>query len=331
MAAASKILNWGIIGCGDVTEIKSGPGFQKADRSALVAVMRRDAAKAADYAQRHGVPKWYSDADELLNDAEVDAIYIATPPGSHESYTIKALSMGKPVYVEKPMALNMASCVRMANAAKQFDTKLVVAHYRRAVPMFVAIKEWLECGALGDIRTVQLTMLMAPNVEGVAKTETNWRTNPKLSGGGYFHDLAPHQLDLMLHWFGVPEIINGFGVNQSGLYTADDAVAGQLLFSNNIVFSGTWCFGVGPGTVKDWCQITGSKGSIGFPFFGKEIIVNVEGNEARFPFEHPAHIQQPMIEKVTAYFLGDGGNPCPAVEGVEVMRMMDVFTAGEPV
>jgi len=326
MATPLKKLNWGIIGCGDVTELKSGPGFQKADRSALVAVMRRDALKAADYAQRHVVPKWYSDPDELLNDEEVDAIYIATPPAYHESYAIKALAMGKPVYVEKPMALNTASCQRMADAAKAFNIKMVVAHYRRALPMFITIKEWLKCGGLGDIKTVQLTMMMAPDVKIIAKTETNWRTDPTLSGGGYFHDLAPHQLDLMLHWFGIPEIINGFGVNQAGLHLADDAVAGQLLFDNNIVFSGTWCFGVAASAAKDWCQITGAKGSIGFPFFGKEIVVNVEGNETKMPFEHPAHIQQPMIEKVTAYFLGEAGNPCPAEEAVEVMRMMDGFT-----
>ena len=321
-----KKLNWGIIGCGDVTEIKSGPGFQKAERSALAAVMRRDANKAADYARRHNVPKWYCDADELMNDDGVDAIYIATPPAFHEGYTIKALALGKPVYVEKPMALNTASCKRMADAARHYNTKLVVAHYRRALPMFKTIKKLILSDTIGEVKTIELTMLMAPDVHGIAKTEKNWRTNPELSGGGYFHDLAPHQLDLMLHWFGMPEKANGFAINQSGLYAADDAVVGQMLFAHNIIFSGTWCFTAAASAAKDWCQVTGSKGSIGFPFFGKEIILNQEGNETRIPFEHPQHIQQPMIEKVTAYFLGKGENPCPADEAVEVMKMMDGFT-----
>src|SRR6184192_2580039 len=96
-----KTIRWGIIGCGDVTEVKSGPAFQKASNSALVAVMRRDAAKAADYAARHGVPRWYADARELIADADVDAVYVATPPSSHEEYAIMAAEAAKPIYVEK--------------------------------------------------------------------------------------------------------------------------------------------------------------------------------------------------------------------------------------
>jgi predicted dehydrogenase len=81
-------IRWGIIGCGDVTEIKSGPAFNKVANSKLVAVMRRDSAKAADYAKRHHVPKWYDDASKLINDPEVNAIYIATPPLQHDYFTI---------------------------------------------------------------------------------------------------------------------------------------------------------------------------------------------------------------------------------------------------
>jgi predicted dehydrogenase len=104
-----KKINWGIIGCGDVTEIKSGPAFNKVNNSSLVAVMRQNAKKAKDYARRHDVRKWYSDAGSLINDPDVNAIYIATPPSSHEEYTIAAMQGDKPVYVEKPMAANLAS------------------------------------------------------------------------------------------------------------------------------------------------------------------------------------------------------------------------------
>ena len=85
----AKPIRWGIIGCGDVTEVKSGPGLQKADGSQLVAVMRRDAEKARDYAKRHNVPRAYGDAQELIDDPEVDAVYVATPPGSHAEYAIR--------------------------------------------------------------------------------------------------------------------------------------------------------------------------------------------------------------------------------------------------
>src|SRR3954470_22835271 len=101
--AESAPVRWGIVGCGDVTEVKSGPALQKADGSALMAVMRRDAGKAADYARRHGVAKSYGDGGALINDPDVDAVYIATPPSSHIDYVQRVAAAGKPVYVEKPM------------------------------------------------------------------------------------------------------------------------------------------------------------------------------------------------------------------------------------
>jgi predicted dehydrogenase len=139
-----KKINWGIIGCGDVTEIKSGPAFNKVKNSSLVAVMRRDVEKAKDYALRHHVPKWYANARSLINDPEVNAIYVATPPSSHEEYTLAAINAGKPVYVEKPMTVNFASANKMANAAKEKNIKLSVAHYRREIPIFKKIKTLLE-------------------------------------------------------------------------------------------------------------------------------------------------------------------------------------------
>ena len=104
------MIRWGIIGCGDVTEVKSGPGFQQARGSQLVAVMRRNGTLAQDYARRHGVPQWYDNADALINDADVDAVYIATPPSSHKDYALAVARAGKPVYIEKPMAVNYGEC-----------------------------------------------------------------------------------------------------------------------------------------------------------------------------------------------------------------------------
>ncbi|MCH5718015.1 Gfo/Idh/MocA family protein [Niabella hibiscisoli] len=195
-------INWGIIGCGDVTEVKSGPAFNKVPNSKLIAVMRRNAEKAADYAQRHGVPKWYSNADELISDPEINAVYIATPPNTHAAYTMAALLAGKPVYVEKPMAMNAAEAQQMFDYAVEKDVKLCVAHYRRMQPMFLKIKSLIDSAAIGEIRFVQLQLLQSPSANLIARSEENWRTNPALSGGGLFHDLAPHQIDLMLYLFG---------------------------------------------------------------------------------------------------------------------------------
>ena len=320
-------INWGIIGCGDVTEIKSGPAFNKVPNSALVAVMRRDAEKAADYAKRHNIPRWYNDANQLINDPEVNAIYIATPPSSHEAYTIAAINAGKPVYVEKPMALYYAAALNMANAAAAKNIKLVVAHYRREWPLFKKIKELLNEKVIGEVRLAQLKFYRpALTKEELAIEKNAWRVNPAISGGGLFHDLAPHQLDLMYHFFGAAKKITGIANNQGGSYAADDMVAGNILFTNGIVFSGTWCFNCPADGGVDHCEIIGSTGKINFSFFSSNSIELVSNNKTtRFDFDVLQHVQQPMIEKIVQYFLGETDNPCSAGEGAEVMRWMEEF------
>ncbi len=323
-------INWGIIGCGNVTEKKSGPAFNKIADSRLIAVMRRDASKAADYAQRHGVDKWYSNADELLNNSEINAVYIATPPASHLPYALDALKKGLNVYVEKPVTRNAAEAQQMADAVKQSNSKLTVAHYRRAVPMFLKVKELLESQIIGDIRTVQIRMWQSRKPSLVAKVEDNWRVQPELSGGGYFHDLAPHQLDLMLYYFGEPEYYSGFSLNQSNATPADDHVCGQILFKNKVVVNGSWCFNVAGSEEIDNCEIIGTKGKINFPFFGKFIHWKNETDEQTLHFEHPEHIQQPMITKIVSYFKGEGPNPCSIDEAVVLMKILDAFTTVKP-
>ncbi|MFB0497561.1 putative dehydrogenase [Mucilaginibacter sp. OAE612] len=320
------MINWGIIGCGNVTEKKSGPAFKKVAGSNLVAVMRRDAEKAADYAARHGVSKWYSDASELLNDQELNAIYIATPPASHLDYALTALKKGLNVYVEKPVTRNSAEARAMAEAVKESSSKLTVAHYRRALPMFLKVKELIDTQLIGEIRTVQIRMWQSRKPTLIADVETNWRVQPELSGGGYFHDLAPHQLDLMLYYFGEPEMYHGFSLNQSSSTPADDHVCGQILFKNKVVVNGSWCFNVAESETTDTCEIIGTKGKIIFPFFGNYINWKTDSEEDTITFTHPEHIQQPFISKIVAYFNGEGPNPCSIDEAVTLMDIIDAFT-----
>jgi predicted dehydrogenase len=328
-----KIFKWGIIGCGDVTEIKSGPAFQSLEGSGLVAVMRRNGAKAKDYAQRHGVPKWYDDVDQLLNDPDINAVYIATPPDSHKDYAIKAIQKGLPVYVEKPFTLNAAEARELAQAVKENNAKLCVAHYRRRLPAFLFVKDLLDSGKIGDVRMVTLKMWQSPSATLIANVEDNWRVRPEVSGGGYFHDLAPHQLDLMYYYFGKPLHYDGIALNQAGLYAADDMVAGQLLFGKKIVFSGTWCFCAGEKEEADECTITGSKGKITFPIFGSKVnlLEDESGEEKVYTFEHPRTVQRPFIAAVMAYFRGEIPNPCSAEEAADIMEMLDSFTQNKKV
>jgi predicted dehydrogenase len=321
-------IRWGIIGCGNVTELKSGPAFNKVPGSSLVAVMRRDAAKAKDYAARHGVPKWYSNATQLINDPEINAVYVATPPGHHEAYTVEALNAGKPVYVEKPMSIDTASCLRMLAVSEETKSKLSIAHYRRALPKFIAIKNLLAEKAIGEVRTVRISMLQPDKSAIIAGSETNWRVDPAMAGAGLFYDLAPHQLDLALYFFG--EIIEAHGIsaNQAGLYKAEDVVAGLMRLSGNIIFSGQWCFTAAEEGKEDIFEINGSHGSISFPVFDHEVLLRKEGGEEILNFPPPTHIQQPMIEKVVQYFSGNGGNPCSAVDAIGSMKVMENFVYG---
>jgi len=322
-------INWGIIGCGDVTELKSGPAFNKVKNSALVAVMRRDAAKAKDYAHRHNVPKWYDDAAALINDPGVNAIYIATPPSTHEIFTIAALVAGKPVYVEKPMAVNYDAAINMVKMAVEKNGKLAVAHYRREQPLFKKIKQLISDKVIGDVRLVRLDYYKkALTKEALLDNKNAWRVDPSIAGGGLFHDLAPHQLDLMYYFFGEAKTVSGVATNQAGLYKADDTVAGNILFKSGVIFSGLWSFGIIGIAERDCCEITGTNGKISFSFFeGLTITVTVNATTEQFTFDKLQHVQQPMIEKVVSYFLGERYNPCSGNDGITIMKWMKEMSA----
>lgn len=321
-------VNWGIIGCGDVTEVKSGPAFAKIEGSTLKAVMRRNAEKAADYAGRHKVAQWYTDADKMMDEAGINAVYIATPPASHQPYALNALNRGLNVYVEKPVTLNAAEARQLAQALQQSKSRLSVAHYRRALPMFLHIKHLLDTKTIGEVRTVQIRMWQSAKPALVANVADNWRVQPELSGGGYFHDLAPHQLDLMLLYFGEPKAYQGYSLNQSGTNPADDHVCGQIVFKNKVVVNGSWCFNVAESEAVDSCEIIGTEGKIAFPFFGKEVSWhNAEGKQT-LTFQHPQHIEQNMITKVIAYFNDEQPNPCSIEEAIVVMDIIDAFSTG---
>ncbi len=324
----NEVINWGIIGCGNVTEFKSGPAFNKVPNSKLVAVMRRDAEKAKDYAMRHDVPKWYHDASALINDQDITAIYIATPPNVHEAYAIEAMRAGKPVYVEKPMGLDVAACISMKEFSEQSGVKLSVAHYRRALPMFLKIKSLIDQKAIGEIRLVNIRLLQPDQSVMIAKTSENWRVDPSISGGGIFYDLAPHQLDLVYYFFGKEKSAVGIARNQAGLYQAEDIVCGTMLLENNILFNGTWCFTVSASLEEDLFEIIGSEGRISFPVFGNTIEVEIYGNKEQISFAKEPHIQQHMIGKVVDYFLGKSTNPCSAADAIQSMQLMEKFVYG---
>jgi len=324
MKPISGTIHWGIIGCGDVCEVKSGPAFSKVANSKLLAVMRRDAAKVEDFAKRHNVPRFYTDASELIHDKDVNAIYIATPPIHHEQYLHEALKAGKPVYVEKPVTVNSASCERMIALSHEYNVKVSVAHYRRGLSLFNKVKSLIRDGTIGNVRLIKLTTLQPESSKIITKTEDHWRIKPEVSGGGLFHDLSPHQLDIMYWIFGSPKEVSGRSLNQARKYSAPDVSLLEAVYTNNVCLQGIWAFNVAESAAEDCCEIIGDKGLLRFAFFKKSTleIVTDSGVEVLEP-EYPVNIQQPMIESVSEFFRGEGPNPCSLEESLIVMRMMD--------
>lgn len=324
---AENVIRWGIIGVGDVCEVKSGPGFYKAPNSILLAVMRRDGEKAKDFAARHHVDLWYDNADSLLANPAVNAIYIATPPAQHKDYAIAALNAGKNVYIEKPVTLNAIECDAVIAAEKASKKKVSVAHYRRYVPCFMKVAELIRAGAIGEPLMVQLDMLQPAASKIISTTDDNWRVNPALSGGGLFHDLSPHQLDLMLYWFGSVTQASGFGYNQRQLNAADDCVHGWAKFDSGVVLQGRWHYAVAQAHTRDLCEIIGTTGKLAINFFGQQVIRLTNSNgEQEIMIPNPQHIQQPMIEQVNGYFRGERDNPCSVTEAKAVMELIDCFS-----
>ncbi|GFZ84859.1 oxidoreductase [Paenibacillus marchantiophytorum] len=313
-------VRWGIIGCGDVTEVKSGPALQKVEGSELVAVMRRNGELAEDYAKRHGVAKWYADADALIHDPDVNAIYVATPPAFHHEYALLAARAGKPVYVEKPMARNHQECLEMIAACEEAQVPLFVAYYRRGLPRFVEIKRLLDSGVIGDVRFVQTTYLQ--QLKDKQGEELPWRIQPELSGGGLFVDLASHTLDILDYLLGPIGDVKGFARNQSKRYQVEDIVTTTYAFESGVMGTGIWGFNTF--TYKDSNEIVGSLGKITFSTFGDDLrIERIDGQIEEQKIPNPPHIQQPLITKVVEELRGIGQSPSTGVTAARTNRVMD--------
>lgn len=303
-----KTVNWGIIGVGDVTEIKSGPAFYKSEHSKLVAVMRRDARKAADYADRHGVPKWYDDGSRLINDPNVDAVYIATPPSSHAGYAIKAMRAGKPVYVEKPMARDFAECQEMLQVARQTGLPLWVAYYRRALPAFLKARELIEEGEIGTPLMVSISLYAQAMERHQSPGEMNWRVFPDKAGAGHFFDLASHQFDYLDFLFGAVKEVNGRAANYAGLYPAEDTVSGTWVHESGVTGTGSWSFVVERGSEKDEILILGDRGEITLSCFAApdKLKIKTGEGEKELKFTNPEHISQNLVKQVIDELRGVG-------------------------
>lgn len=320
-----KKLQWGFVGCGEVTEKKSGPAFSEVEGSSVVAVMSRDAKKAKSYAERHKVKKWYTDAQELINDPEVNAVYIATPPSSHTTFAIMAMKAGKPVYVEKPLAASYEDCVRINKVYEDTKVPCFVAYYRRELPYFKKVKDIINSGQLGKIINVQIRFAVPPRDLDYEKADKlPWRLQPDIAGGGYFYDLASHQLDLLQYFFGVITEANGICANRGGLYEAEDSVSACFRFETGLPGSGSWCFVAHDSAAEDRIEIIGDKGKVCFSVFNYEpIVLHTSNGAQRIEVPNPPYVQFPLIKSVVEHLQGIGGCTCTCVSATPVNWVMD--------
>ncbi len=298
-------IKWGIIGCGNVTELKSGPAFNKVDHSELVAVMRRNAALAEDYAKRHDIPHFYTNADDLINDADVNAVYVATPPDTHAEYAIKAMKAGKPVYVEKPMARTFAECQEMIRVSEETGMPLFVAYYRRTLPSFLKVKELIEEGAIGKVLTVNLRLHRAFGEKDQCPDQQSWRVNPEIAGAGYFYDLASHQLDYLDFLLGQITEVKGIAENIGGFYKAEDTVVAVFTFESGATGSASWCFVVDKNAEEDKIEFMGTAGKISFPCFEKgDIELFTPQGKKTFQCQNHENISFYLVEQVVGSLRG---------------------------
>jgi predicted dehydrogenase len=319
-------IRWGIIGCGDVCEVKSGPAFSKVPDSELVAVMRRDADKAADYARRHDVGRWTSDADAILQADDIDAVYIATPVGAHAEYALSVAAAGKSCYVEKPMARNASEASWMLDAFRAAGQRLFVAYYRRALPRFVAVRDWIASGRLGKVTSVDYRFA-ARRWDDPRTAETVWRIDAARAGGGFFMDLGCHLLDILDFLLGPIESASGQAVNLASDYAVEDVVAMQMRFASGALGTAGWNFAAADRA--DRIEIRGTCGSVRMSCFGDEPVqLRVGEDVEEHHLANPAHVQQPLIASIVDDLLDRGACPSTGESALRTSRVMDTVLAG---
>ena len=313
-----KEIRWGFIGCGEVTEKKSGPAFGLVEFSRVVAVMSRNRERARSYAERHAIGRYYTDAQALI------AVYIATPPSSHATYAIMAMKSGKPVYVEKPLAVSYEECIRVNRITKDTGVPCFVAYYRRCLPYFLRVRALVESGKIGHVVGVNIRFAVPPRDLDYNRTQLPWRVQRDIAGGGYFYDLAPHQLDLLQELFGPITRANGFCANRGGLYDTEDTVSAAFQFADGLPGSGTWCFCAHESARTDRIQIIGDRGQLSFSVFTYQPIELItESGREEIVVENPPHVQMPLIQLVVEHLRGVGVCRVDSVSATPVNWVMD--------
>jgi len=317
-----KTIKWGIIGTGDVMEVKSGPGLYKAEHSKVVAIYNRSYDKAVDYAKRHHIDKVYKNVSDLIEDHNIEVVYIATPPVSHKDYALQVLEAGKIPYIEKPLAMNYEEVKAIKELADLKGLPVYVAYYRRGLEKFIKIKEVLDSKLIGQVKVVKVNQTNKVTSDYIHKNKLPWRVKPEISGGGLFMDIGSHVLDCLEWYFGQMESMEGYACNTGGYYEAEDTVVASFRFKSGIVGSGSWCF-VADQQLNE-VEIIGEKGRIVYDGLSAKNFQLIMGDEVEtYTFQVPQHIAMPYEVTVINELLGMDKSYASFEEAVNLAKMMD--------
>jgi 1,5-anhydro-D-fructose reductase (1,5-anhydro-D-mannitol-forming) len=331
-----KTIRWGLIGCGEVAEQKSGPGFRRAANSELVAVADRNAGRAEAFARRHGVPRWHDDAAAIIGAPDIDAVYVATMTESHRDFVLRCAAAGKPVLTEKPMAMRHADCLTMIAACREAKVPLWVAYYRRALPRFLAVRDLVRDGAIGEIRMVITRHFQTiPSPEQMRGPFWGWRLDPARSGGGIFFEAVGHTLDILDFIVGPIGDVRAFADNQSGAYPPEDIVTAAYRFESGVHGSGAWCFTAD--CDDEYNEIVGAGGRIRFSTFpplsppsGRPPapIRLMRGDAVEeIPIADPPYVHQPLIQTIVDEMNGSGRCPSNGETAARTARVIEACLA----
>ncbi|WP_254274489.1 Gfo/Idh/MocA family protein [Haloarcula marina] len=308
-------IRWAVIGCGDVVERKSGPAFQDSERSHVRAVVSTDGTSAEAYASATGVPIATDDAERVITDPDVDAVYIATPPDTHEGYTRVAAEAGKPVLVEKPMGRSVTEAGTMIEHCDRHSVELFVAYYRRFHPHVEKIRELLTAGAIGEpCRAVV-------DYGHATPAEPGWRERPAVSGGGWFVDAASHRVDLLCYLLGAPTEATGSVRYASGETPTEEIV------SLTVVIDGTVCTVTSDfvtGTSSDAFRLFGTEGHIVAETLDDGTLVyETADHTGRLDFEPPEITHEGLLTHVEGALLDGETNRTSGRDALRTEAILD--------
>lgn len=313
-------IKWGFIGCGRVVQHKSGKAFNEVHNSCVYAIMRRDLNAAKQSAYMFGAPQWYNSVEGILS-SDVDAIYIATPPGLHFEQAMACCDAGKPIYIEKPFARNYTEAKAITDAFAEKEIPIFVGHYRRALPRFQFVKDLINNETIGRVTSVQSYL---NRMFSRREAQETWLYNPALSGGGKFYDIAAHSLDIIAFLFGNIVEIHGFAANSETECPLEDTVVCSYVTENGIL--GAASFNCISDKKNDRMFVNGTKGSLEFSIHGQHDVVVLDyttGKTNSILMPDPEVIEQPMIQTVVDNLLNKGICQCTAMEALPTYWAID--------